>query len=75
MESAMTENRKESWLELCALASVEQDPEKLLVLVAEIEHLLAADDPPEKPANRTLRDEGEKSNGNGYHAKGRSRFA
>ena len=53
MESAMTENRKESWLELCALASVEQDPEKLLVLVAEIEHLLAADDPPEKPARST----------------------
>jgi hypothetical protein len=46
----MTENRKESWLELCALASVEQDPEKLLALVAEIDHLLAAGHDPKPSA-------------------------
>jgi hypothetical protein len=31
---------KEKWMELCEKASTEQDPEKLLVLVAEIERLL-----------------------------------
>jgi hypothetical protein len=60
----MTENRKESWLELCALASVEQDPEKLLALVAEIEHLLAADEQRKESADRALR-EGERLNDNG----------
>jgi hypothetical protein len=62
----MTENRKESWLELCALASIEQDPEKLLALVTEIEQLLAAEDQPKKPADRILRAESEKPNGNGH---------
>jgi hypothetical protein len=33
------ENR-EKWMELCELASTEQDPEKLLALVQEINRLL-----------------------------------
>ena len=32
---------KEKWLELCALAAVEQDSEKLMALVKEIDRLLA----------------------------------
>ena len=35
------ENR-EKWMELCELASTEQDPEKLLALVQEINRLLEA---------------------------------
>jgi hypothetical protein len=35
------ENR-EKWMELCELASAEQDPEKLLALVQEINRLLEA---------------------------------
>jgi hypothetical protein len=62
----MTENRKESWLELCALASIEQDPEKLLALVTEIEQLLATEDQPKKPADRILGAESEKPSGNGH---------
>jgi hypothetical protein len=31
---------KEKWMELCEQACTEQDPEKLLVLVAEIDRLL-----------------------------------
>jgi hypothetical protein len=33
---------KERWLELCARAAAEQDPEKLLVLTREIRDLLEA---------------------------------
>jgi hypothetical protein len=33
---------KERWMELCAQAAVEQDPEKLSELVAEIDRLLQA---------------------------------
>ena len=32
---------REKWMELCAQAAVEQDTEKLLALVAEIDRLLA----------------------------------
>jgi hypothetical protein len=35
----MSEN-KDRWMELCAQAAVEQDPQKLLVLVQEINRLL-----------------------------------
>lgn len=31
---------REQWLELCARAAVEQDPDKLLILVKEINRLL-----------------------------------
>jgi hypothetical protein len=37
----MRENR-ERWMELCELASTEQDPEKLQALVQEINRLLDA---------------------------------
>jgi hypothetical protein len=37
----MQENR-ERWMELCEQASTEQDPEKLLALVQEINRLLEA---------------------------------
>ena len=38
----MNDDRKERWWELCQQAAVEQDPEKLLQLVAEINALLEA---------------------------------
>jgi hypothetical protein len=34
------QEKKERWMELCRQAAVEQDPEKLLVLVKEINDLL-----------------------------------
>ena len=36
----MQGEKKERWLELCAQAAVEQDPKKMLELVAEINALL-----------------------------------
>jgi hypothetical protein len=47
----MAEHNKESWLELCELASREQDPKKLMALIAEIDRLLAAKD--ERPEQKT----------------------
>jgi hypothetical protein len=37
----MDENR-EKWMELCARAATEQDPEKLMQLIAQINQLLEA---------------------------------
>jgi hypothetical protein len=34
------QDKKERWLELCALAAEEQDPQKLMELVSEINRLL-----------------------------------
>jgi hypothetical protein len=34
--------KKEEWLELCEQAANEQDPKKLMALIAEIDRLLAA---------------------------------
>jgi hypothetical protein len=34
--------REEKWLELCQQAVIEQDPQKLMALVAEIDRLLEA---------------------------------
>ena len=36
----MKEQQKELWMQLCAQAAVEQDPGKLLTLVAEINRIL-----------------------------------
>jgi hypothetical protein len=36
----MEGEKKERWMELCAQAAVEQDPKKLIKLVAEINDLL-----------------------------------
>jgi hypothetical protein len=36
------QDKKERWMELCALAAEEQDPKKLMELVAEINQLLEA---------------------------------
>ena len=36
------ENNKEKWMELCAQAAEEQDPEKLMELIAQINRLLEA---------------------------------
>ena len=36
------QEKKERWLELCAQAAEEQDPAKLIALVAEINELLEA---------------------------------
>jgi hypothetical protein len=38
-------NNKEQWRELCKLAASEQDPEKLMALVAEIDRLLEKQQP------------------------------
>lgn len=38
----MQGEQKERWMRLCELAAVEQDPQKLLKLVAEINDLLEA---------------------------------
>jgi hypothetical protein len=46
----MQGEKKERWMELCALAAVERDPEKLLALVEEIDRLLQErQDKVEKP--------------------------
>jgi hypothetical protein len=37
----MRGEKKEKWMALCEQAANEQDPEKLMVLIAEIERLLA----------------------------------
>jgi hypothetical protein len=50
------QEKTERWMELCAQAAVEQDPEKLLALVKEINRLLEAKEqrlgmlPPKPPA-------------------------
>ncbi|MHB8215119.1 MAG: hypothetical protein ACYDDS_03475 [Candidatus Sulfotelmatobacter sp.] len=36
----MQDEKKERWMELCAQAAIEQDPEKLHALVEEIDRLL-----------------------------------
>ena len=36
------QDQKERWMQLCAQAAVEQDPQKLLLLVTEINALLEA---------------------------------
>jgi hypothetical protein len=46
---------KERWQQLCEQAAVEQDPEKLMALVHEINHLLAERDARLK-ANRERND-------------------
>jgi len=38
----MFADEKERWMELCELAAKEQDPVKLMALVAEINHILEA---------------------------------
>jgi hypothetical protein len=46
----MADYRNKSWLELCELASKEQDPTKLMALLAEIDLLLAAEHDPKPSA-------------------------
>jgi hypothetical protein len=55
----MVGDEKERWMELCELATKEQDPVKLMKLVAEInrileskEHRLRASDSATKPAEK-----------------------
>jgi hypothetical protein len=38
----MIGKQKEKWLELCELAATEQNPDKLMAFVTEIDHLLEA---------------------------------
>jgi hypothetical protein len=42
-------NRSEQWRELCAKAASEQDPERLLELVKEINRILDAEEQKHKP--------------------------
>jgi hypothetical protein len=51
------EENKEEWMELCARAAKEQDPDKLMQLIAQINQLLEAKErrlkssrPPTEPA-------------------------
>jgi hypothetical protein len=39
--TVMAWDKKESWMELCELAAQEEDPTKLMALIAEIDRLLA----------------------------------
>jgi hypothetical protein len=40
-EGTMIAKQKEKWMEYCELAAKEQDPKKLIALIAEISRLLA----------------------------------
>jgi hypothetical protein len=40
-----SDGKQEKWLELCAQAAKEQNPQKLIALVEEINRLLEAKDP------------------------------
>ena len=60
------QEKVERWMELCAQAAVEQDPDKLLALVKEINDLLEAKErrlgilppkPNSRPSNRCGRSE------------------
>jgi len=48
----MDDQTRERWFQLCQLASVEQDPEKLLALVIEINCLLEAKETTLKDSSR-----------------------
>jgi len=50
---------QEKWMELCALASNEQDPAKLLVLTREIARLLAEKEQRVKEIHRQLKEQEE----------------
>lgn len=39
-KALMDEQKKEDWLQLCALAANEQDPKRLFDLIRQINHLL-----------------------------------
>ena len=41
LEGRMIAKQKEKWMEYCELAAKEQDPKKLIALIAEISRLLA----------------------------------
>lgn len=62
----MAQNRNLSWLELCELASKEQDPKKLIELITEIEQLLSAEEERVRPVPRIPNHlEAAEPNGNG----------
>jgi hypothetical protein len=42
MNDAMLNEEKQKWIELCKLAAEEQDPEKFMALVREMNRLVAA---------------------------------
>jgi len=50
---------QEKWMELCALASNEQDPAKLLVLTREIARLLAEKEQRVKEIHRQVKEQEE----------------
>ena len=50
----MSEQKKERWRELCELAAVEQDPQKLHELVKEIIRVLEAKEQPSQHASSRI---------------------
>jgi len=54
----------EKWMELCALASKEQDPAKLLALTQEIARLLAEKEQRVKEIHRLLKEQEQLGKGN-----------
>jgi hypothetical protein len=49
----MSEQKKQRWRELCELAAVEPDPQKLYELVREIIRILEAKEPSQQPSSST----------------------
>jgi hypothetical protein len=67
LEGAMFGDEKERWMELCELAAKEQDPAKLMALVAEINRILESKEQRLKQvhsANKTTGNESPASEGN-----------
>ena len=63
----MVGDEKERWMELCELAAKEQDPAKLMALVAEINRILDSKEQRLKQvhsANKTVENESPGSEGN-----------
>jgi len=58
---------QEKWMELCALASKEQDPAKLLALTQEIARLLAEKEQRVKEIHRVLKEQLATSESSGFN--------
>jgi hypothetical protein len=66
LEAAMFGDEKERWMDLCELAAKEQDPAKLMALVAEINRILESKEQRLKQvhsANKTMGNESPASEG------------
>ena len=59
----MKGEKKEIWMHLCERAAIEQDPDKLMDLIREINHLLEEKERRLKSASRDPNREGRKTSG------------